>query len=163
MDALRYGDGGFALFYRILIMDIRYMENLEQKLNKFEEEIFDGNDIDINDFYRLKKNLLDIKKDNPELLELHSILEAMLDKQQNELMNRRLNLLTIWSTIFLPLSFYTGFWGMNFDDVPLITDDSGFWVFMGLTILTIGGIWIYFKKKQMVVVYNYDIGVQIQS
>ena len=129
-------------------MDIRYMENLEQQLAQFEEDIFAGKDIDIKEFYRLKKQLLDTKKDNQDLLELHMILETMLDKQQNELMNKRLNLLTIWSTIFLPLSFYTGLWGMNFDDVPLITDDNGFWVFMGLSILTIGGMWMYFKKNR---------------
>ena len=96
----------------------------------------------------MKKQLLDTKKDNQDLLELHMILETMLDKQQNELMNKRLNLLTIWSTIFLPLSFYTGLWGMNFDDVPLISDDNGFWVFMGLSVLTIGGMWMYFKKNR---------------
>ena len=124
------------------------MENLEKKLNGFEEDIFEGKDIDIKEFYRLKKQLLDTKKDNQDLLELHMILETMLDKQQNELMNKRLNLLTIWSTIFLPLSFYTGLWGMNFDDVPLITDDNGFWVFMVLSILTIGGMWMYFKKNR---------------
>ena len=129
-------------------MGIRYMENLEKKLNGFEEDIFEGKDIDIKEFYRLKKQLLDTKKDNQDLLELHMILETMLDKQQNELMNKRLNLLTIWSTIFLPLSFYTGLWGMNFDDVPLITDDNGFWVFMVLSILTIGGMWMYFKKNR---------------
>ena len=129
-------------------MDTRYMENLEEKLNNFEEDIFEGKDIEIKEFYRLKKQLLDTKKDNQDLLELHMILETMLDKQQNELMNKRLNLLTIWSTIFLPLSFYTGLWGMNFDDVPLISDDNGFWVFMGLSVLTIGGMWMYFKKNK---------------
>ena len=36
-------------------MDIRHMENLEQKLNQFEEDIFEGKDIDIKEFYRLKK------------------------------------------------------------------------------------------------------------
>ena len=35
---------------------------------------------------KLKKQLLDTKKDNQDLLELHMILETMLDKQQNELM-----------------------------------------------------------------------------
>tara|TARA_R110000824_G_scaffold9074_3_gene40967 strand:- start:3137 stop:3517 length:381 start_codon:yes stop_codon:yes gene_type:complete len=124
------------------------MENLEQKLNQFEEDIFEGKDIDIKEFYRLKKKLLDTKQDNQNLLELHMILETMLDKQQNELMNKRLNLLTIWSTIFLPLSFYTGLWGMNFDDIPLITGDHGFWIFVALTVVTIGVMWRYFKKNK---------------
>ena len=85
MDTLRHDDGRVVVFYRILNMDIRSMESLEQKLNKFEEDIFDGNNIDIKDFYRLKKTLLDSRKDNLDLLELHLILEAMLDKKQNEL------------------------------------------------------------------------------
>ena len=131
-------------------MDIRYMENLEKKLTQFEEDIFEGRDIDIKEFYGLKKKLLQQKPPKSHLLDLHMILETMLDRKHNELMNKRLNLLTIWSTIFLPLSFYTGLWGMNFDDVPLITDDNGFWVFMGLTILTIGGMWIYFKKNRWI-------------
>lgn len=131
-------------------MDIRLMEKIENKLQQFEEDIFEGKEINIKEFYKLKKHLIDTKKDNQDLLELHMILETMLDKQQNELMNKRLNLLTIWSTIFLPLSFYTGLWGMNFDDVPLITDDNGFWIFMVLSILTIGGMWVYFKKNKWI-------------
>jgi len=126
------------------------MEKIENKLQQFEEDIFEGKEINIKEFYKLKKHLIDTKKDNQDLLELHMILETMLDKQQNELMNKRLNLLTIWSTIFLPLSFYTGLWGMNFDDVPLITDDNGFWIFMVLSILTIGGMWVYFKKNKWI-------------
>ena len=137
-------------------MDIGYMENLEQRLKQFEEDIFAGKDIDITEFYRLKKSLLDITlsglvvEDYSDLLELHGILENMLDRRQSELMNKRLNLLTIWSTIFLPLSFYTGMWGMNFDDVPLLTGDHGFRIFVGLTVVTIVGMWIYFKKNRWI-------------
>ena len=120
---------------------------MKNKLREFEEDIFEGKEIDLKEFYRLKKSLLD-SDENRKLLELHMILETMLDKQQNELMNKRLNLLTIWSTIFLPLSFYTGVWGMNFDDIPLITGDHGFWIFLGLTILTIVGMFRYFKKNK---------------
>ena len=122
-------------------------EGLQNKLREFEEDIFEGRDVDLKKFYRLKKTLID-SDEHRELLELHMILETMLDKQQNDLMNKRLNLLTIWSTIFLPLSFYTGVWGMNFDDIPLITGDHGFWIFLGLTIITIGGMWMYFKKNK---------------
>jgi magnesium transporter len=120
---------------------------LENKLKEFEEDIFEGKNIDLKEFYRLKKKLMD-SEEHRELLGLHMILETMLDKQQNELMNKRLNLLTIWSTIFLPLSFYTGVWGMNFDDIPLITGDHGFWIFLGLTIITIIGMFRYFKKNK---------------
>ena len=41
-------------------MDIRHMESLEQQLKQFEEDIFAGKDIDMTEFYMLKKSLLDI-------------------------------------------------------------------------------------------------------
>ena len=156
MDTLWDDVSRFTLFYRIGIMDIGYMENLEQQLRQFEEDIFAGKDIDITEFYALKKALLDITlsgmvvEDYNDLLEVHGMLENMLDRRHDELMNKRLNLLTIWSTIFLPLSFYTGMWGMNFDDVPLLTGDHGFWIFLALTIVTIVGMWIYFKKNRWI-------------
>tara|TARA_R110000765_G_C18639700_1_gene574072 strand:+ start:280 stop:657 length:378 start_codon:yes stop_codon:yes gene_type:complete len=123
-------------------------KRLKTELEAFEDLIFDGKDININDFYVLKKNLL--KDNHIDLLEIHLILESMLDRRNNQLMNRRLNILTVWSTIFLPLSFYTGLWGMNFDDVPLISDDNGFWIFSALSIITIVGLWWYFKKHKWI-------------
>jgi len=132
-------------------MGVGYMEKvnkLKKRLTKFEEDIFSGEDIDIKEFYRLKKELIDSDSDTHDLLELHMILEAMLDKSHTELMNKRLNLLTIWSTIFLPLSFYTGLFGMNFDDVPFLNNHHGFWIFTGLTCVTAIGMWLYFKKNK---------------
>jgi magnesium transporter len=121
---------------------------LEKQLEVFEEDIFAGKDIDVKSFYRLKKELIDSQHDTHDLLELHMILEAMLDKSHTELMNKRLNLLTIWSTIFLPLSFYTGLFGMNFDDVPFLNNHHGFWIFTVLTCVTAVGMWLYFKKNK---------------
>lgn len=122
--------------------------DVKKELEYFEDLIFDGKEIDTDQFYLLKKRLL--KKNDLELLEIHSILESMLDKRNDKLMNRRLNILTIWSTIFLPLSFYTGLWGMNFDDVPLISDDDGFWIFTALTVVTVVSMWLYFKRNKWV-------------
>jgi magnesium transporter len=129
-------------------MDNRRTERLQQKITAFEDAIFNGDDVNLKEFYLVKRELIDHKADNQDTFELFLLLEAMIDKQQNEITNKRLNLLTIWSTIFLPLSFYTGLWGMNFDDIPFITEDHGFWIFCGLTIITIVGMWMYFKKHK---------------
>ena len=124
------------------------MNKLEKKLTEFEEDIFTGKEIDVKEFYKLKKELIDNRQAHKDLLELHLILEAMIEKSNNDLMNKRLNLLTIWSTIFLPLSFYTGIFGMNFDDVPFLSNHHGFWIFTLLTIGTAAGMWFYFKKHK---------------
>ena len=128
-------------------MDDGCNKELVEKINRIEEDIFEGKSIDIREFYLLKKELIDNKSAHSDLLELFLLLEAMLDKSNSELMNKRLNLLTIWSTIFLPLSFYTGLWGMNFDDIPFLTSDHGFYIFAGLTVATILVMYKYFKRN----------------
>jgi len=106
------------------------------------------------DFYSIKKEMFEYKFMYPEDVEIDKLisqmdsLESAHDKRQNKKMNHKLNLLTIWSTIFLPLSFYTGMWGMNFDDVPLLTGDDGFWVFVTISILTTLVMFGYFKKHK---------------
>jgi Mg2+ and Co2+ transporter CorA len=123
-------------------------EQLKKALEYYEVLIFENKDYDTNDFYNLKRELL--KGEYLDLIQIFEVLESMIEKRHNDLMNRRINILTVWSTIFLPLSFYTGLWGMNFDDVPLISDDNGFWVFLGLTIITIGGMFAYFKRNKWI-------------
>ena len=123
-------------------------EQLKKALEYYEIVIFEKKDYDVNDFYNLKRELL--KEEHLDLIQIFEVLESMIEKRHNDLMNRRLNLLTIWSTIFLPLSFYTGLWGMNFDDVPLISDDHGFWIFAVLTVCTVVGMWAYFKKNKWI-------------
>ena len=123
-------------------------EQLKRVLEYYEVLIFNNKDYNTNDFYNLKRELL--KGEYLDLIQIFEVLESMVEKRHNDLMNRRINILTVWSTIFLPLSFYTGLWGMNFDDVPLISDDNGFWVFLGLTLITIGGMFAYFKRNKWI-------------
>ena len=125
-------------------------KKLEHRLMKIESAIFAGEEVDVKEFYSLKKELIENKPFQNDLLELFLILEAMLDKQHNDLLNKRLNLLTIWSTIFLPLSFYTGIFGMNFDDVPFLNNHHGFWIFTVLTIGTAIVMYFYFKRNKWI-------------
>lgn len=139
-------------------MDNGFMEKIEyfKKEIKVMEEQLLHNNVKFNemDLYYLKKEMLEFKLSNPDskdidtLIELIDALDTAFDKDQSQKMDHKLNLLTVWSTIFLPLSFYTGMWGMNFDDVPLLTGDNGFWVFAGLTVLTIVIMFAYFKRNK---------------
>jgi magnesium transporter len=58
--------------------------------------------------------------------------------------------LTIIATIFLPLSFFTGFFGQNFSYLTgqIINQDWTFWVFgIGLLVASTVGFWIFFRRK----------------
>ena len=127
-------------------MDSRHLEDLRRELSEFENLIFKGEEIDDKKFFMLKKTLIDNRETCKDLLELYDMLESLIEKIQNDKINRRLNVLTIWSTLFLPLSFFTGLFGMNFNDIPFLNSHYGFWIFVILSLLTVGGLWYYFKK-----------------
>jgi magnesium transporter len=131
------------------------IETFKKQISLMEKGLISNHpNFDEMDLYRIKKDMLLYKLENPEdkeidtLLQLMDNLDTAFDKDQAEKMNHKLNLLTVWSTIFLPLSFYTGMWGMNFDDVPLLNGDNGFWIFTGLTVVTVVVMFTYFKKHK---------------
>ncbi|HEY1595161.1 MAG TPA: magnesium/cobalt transporter CorA [Thermoleophilaceae bacterium] len=66
--------------------------------------------------------------------------------RQNEVMKQ----LTIIATIFLPLTFLTGFFGQNFAWlVRNINDAWVFWVFgIGSLVVSCAALWVYFKRKR---------------
>lgn len=129
-------------------MDIRHLEELRRELKSFENDVFEGNEIDHKKFFLLKKSLIDNREHCKDLLELYDVLESTIDKIQTDRMNKRINILTIWSTMFLPLSFFTGLFGMNFNDIPFLNNHYGFWVFVGLSLITVGWLWFFFKKNK---------------
>lgn len=55
--------------------------------------------------------------------------------------------LTIIATIFMPLSFLTGLWGMNFEILPMSDREHGFWIALGLMVATTLGFLVYFWRK----------------
>ena len=57
--------------------------------------------------------------------------------------------LTIIATIFLPLTFLTGFFGQNFGSlVRWMNSEVVFYVFgLGLLVASVVGFWVYFRRK----------------
>jgi magnesium transporter len=58
--------------------------------------------------------------------------------------------LTIIATIFLPLTFFTGFFGQNFSLLTnhIINHEWTFWVFgIGLLVASTIGFWVFFRRK----------------
>ena len=58
--------------------------------------------------------------------------------------------LTVLTAIFLPLNLITGFFGMNFDGLPLIHSSTGVWVAL-LMMAGVGlGLWFLFRRKRYI-------------
>jgi Mg2+ and Co2+ transporter CorA len=55
--------------------------------------------------------------------------------------------LTVLTAIFLPLNLVTGFFGMNFDALPLIHSATGFWIAAGIMLALGIGLSVFFWRK----------------
>ena len=78
---------------------------------------------------------------------LNGLMEAYMVQISNR-MNEVIKLLSIISTIMLPLSFVTGIFGMNFEAIPGLQSEIGFWAVMAfMGILTGWMLWLFKRKK----------------
>lgn len=87
---------------------------------------------------------------NDDLNTQRELIRNLLDVYMNNISNRMNNImkiLTIFSATFIPLSFLAGVFGMNFDSMPLLSNDAGFMIFIGLCIGIIAFMLVYFKRK----------------
>lgn len=76
-------------------------------------------------------------------------LDAYLSASSNRL-NEVMRALTLISTIFLPLTFITGLFGMNFHHIPGAQNWWGFYITIGASALVGVGMFIYFKLKKWI-------------
>jgi magnesium transporter len=63
-------------------------------------------------------------------------------------MNEVMKVLTIMASIFIPLTFMAGIYGMNFEYIPELHFKYGYFVLWGAMILVFVGMLIYFKRKK---------------
>lgn len=63
-------------------------------------------------------------------------------------MNEVMKVLTIMASIFIPLTFMAGIYGMNFDNIPELHYKYGYYYLWGVMILVVLGLLWYFKRKK---------------
>ena len=68
--------------------------------------------------------------------------------EQNNRTNDIMRALTVLTAIFLPLNFVTGFFGMNFEGLPLIHSPTGFWIVFGVMLCLGVGMSVFFWRKR---------------
>jgi magnesium transporter len=75
------------------------------------------------------------------------LLDLYLSNVSNH-MNEIMKVLTIFSTIFIPLTFITGVYGMNFDNMPELRTEYGYFILWGVFVVLTIGMFVYFRKKK---------------
>ncbi len=78
---------------------------------------------------------------------LSGIMDIYLSTNANK-MNEVMKVLTIMSSIFIPVTFIAGVYGMNFDNMPELRTQNGYFITCGVMLAMIFGLIIYFKRKK---------------
>ena len=63
-------------------------------------------------------------------------------------MNEVMKVLTIMASIFIPLTFLSGIYGMNFDNMPELHTKYGYYILLGFMFFMVCGMVYYFRRKK---------------
>ncbi len=98
---------------------------------------------------RVVSNRADRLYDNTKMLreytgQLREMYQAQIDIAQN----RNMRILTVVTSLFMPLTLITGWFGMNFKFMPELSSKYGYIGVIGVSLLVVIGELIFFKKKK---------------
>ena len=100
------------------------------------------------------KDLMDLCSHASETVEVYrEMLYDQLVVYQTNVANRLneiMKVLTVFSAIFIPLTFATGVYGTNFEFIPELHQKYGFYYFLAVLLIIGIGTWWYFKRKKWV-------------
>lgn len=76
-----------------------------------------------------------------------SLMDMYMTTISNK-MNEVMKVLTIMSSIFIPLTFLAGIYGMNFEYIPELQNRYGYFILLGVMLLIFILLLFYFKRKK---------------
>jgi len=115
------------------------------QLTRTEHEfVQDGNKLYFRNLYDHNIQLLDTAETYRDILtSLHDLYLSEISFRMNQVMQ----ILTLITTIFVPLSFLVGLYGMNFEYIPELKFKYGYFVLLGLMGTLAVSLLLWFKRK----------------
>lgn len=99
-------------------------------------------------YHHISNNL---KHQNATLESCEALTDDIKDNNQSyhsSRINSVINVLTIISSIFFPLSFLAGWYGMNFTNMPELHGQYNYFIFIAFSIIIVAVLLLIFKKKK---------------
>ncbi|HET8861217.1 CorA family divalent cation transporter [Marivirga sp.] len=96
----------------------------------------------------VKDTILDLTLRTEEVVEdANSLLNSYMSFQAKK-SNDVMKLLTVFPAFFLPLTFIAGLYGMNFENMPELRTDYGYFITLLFMLIIAIGIFIWFRRKK---------------
>ena len=119
-------------------------EMISKLINFEQSSISDKVKLYLRDTYDHIVQAIDLVETYRELSsELMSVYLSSLSNKMNEIMK----VLTIISTIFIPLSFIAGLYGMNFVNMPELSFKYGYFIVLGVMLGTVYAMLSFFRRR----------------
>src|SRR5690606_17673372 len=106
---------------------------IDDQLQKYFSDVYE-NAIKISESFDTYRDLMG---------NLREAYQSGLTARSNEIMR----IFTAITTIFMPLTFITGIYGMNFNDLPLLSYEHGGDLMIGIMLIIGIGLYFIFRKK----------------
>ena len=120
--------------------------DIGEALQENENDLFEETDLR---YFKIFTDKAERLSNNTQLLCDNLIhLREALDATLNYSLNNTMKLFTIITIVFEPLTLITGWYGMNFANMPELGWKLGYIYVIVLTLCVVGGILYYFKKKK---------------
>jgi magnesium transporter len=79
-----------------------------------------------------------------QLSDYHNTFNTIVNNRMNDVMK----VLTVFASIFIPLTFIAGVYGTNFDNIPELSYKYAYYIMWGVFVIIISIMIIYFKRKK---------------
>ncbi|MCR5303470.1 MAG: magnesium transporter CorA [Lachnospiraceae bacterium] len=131
---------------RKLLVHYEQIIDMTQELEENENGFFSEDNLR---YIHLFMNLLARRYDSAVSLRDHTMqVRDLYNAQMDIRQNRTMTLLTVITTIFMPLTLITGWYGMNFAYMPELGWRYGYYVVVGVSIVVVASCLAFFKKKK---------------
>ncbi len=136
----------FKMEMNFLRKQIRPVREIMYQVLRGEDSYFQ----EINEQYL--RDLNDLVEQTTDAIELYNNMVSdhlnIYNTNMSNKMNEVMKVLTIFASIFIPLTFIAGVYGMNFDYIPELSLRYGYFYFWGLIVILLVILLWYFRKKR---------------
>ena len=99
-------------------------------------------------FHLFEERVIRLREESQLLREYCTQLQSLFQSEIDIRQNRIMQILTIVTTIFLPLSLLAGWYGMNFSYMPELKLKYAYPTVIGISVLIVVGSLVVFKRKK---------------